>query len=391
LVFDEVAAATDARLPTPKSPDRCALYGALFDARVPAPALAAGPRADRDRARARFAYALLLAVLETSRCGGALAARVARAAAAGEALEDEDHEPAAPLRAAEEPSAFDAYGSVVTRARSEGAELQTAMAAPEAPPEVLLARALRRAVVEAGAVYGAADVDADAADAADLDFSAAWVALAGRGVESMTPGDCAALLRPFATHWGGAPGAALAARAPRGGGDPADDAAARKVAALLAAATNGVVDATSLSLFVDDTSTDAGGSTAANFSSFHAQAERPVHRALRRVPIRHVTPPPDPRLHLAPASKFALLTVAVVDGPRDGSEPHAPAAPQSYALSALVFPGRAASSTTLDAADLPATVDQDRLPAELVRRATFDDSDLLEPLKLPRAAAANGN
>ncbi|KAK7242691.1 hypothetical protein SO694_00016363 [Aureococcus anophagefferens] len=163
------------------------------------------------------------------------------------------------------------------------------------------------------------------------------------------------------------------------------------VAALLAAATNGVVDATSLSLFVDDTSTDAGGSTAANFSSFHAQAERPVHRALRRVPIRHVTPPPDPRLHLAPASKFALLTVAVVDGPRDGSEPHAPAAPQSYALSALVFPGRAASSTTLDAADLPATVDQDRLPAELVRRATFDDSDLLEPLKLPRAAAANGN
>ncbi|KAH8062367.1 hypothetical protein JL722_3284 [Aureococcus anophagefferens] len=278
-----------------------------------------------------------------------------------EALEDEDHEPAAPLRAAEEPSAFDAYGSVVTRARSEGAELQNAMAAPEAPPEVLLARALRRAVVEAGAVYGAADVDADAADAADLDFSAAWVA------------------------------AALAARAPRGGGDPADDAAARKVAALLAAATNGVVDATSLSLFVDDTSTDAGGSTAANFSSFHAQAERPVHRALRRVPIRHVTPPPDPRLHLAPASKFALLTVAVVDGPRDGSEPHAPAAPQSYALSALVFPGRAASSTTLDAADLPATVDQDRLPAELVRRATFDDSDLLEPLKLPRAAAANGN
>ncbi|KAH8089945.1 hypothetical protein JL720_6238 [Aureococcus anophagefferens] len=139
LVFDEVAAATDARLPTPKSPDRCALYGALFDARVPAPALAAGPRADRDRAR--FAYALLLAVLETSRCGGAGGAR--------------------------------------------------------------------------GRGHGAADVDADAADAADLDFSAAWVALAGRGVESMTPGDCAALLRPFATHWGGAPGAALAARAPR--------------------------------------------------------------------------------------------------------------------------------------------------------------------------------
>ncbi|KAH8054540.1 hypothetical protein JL720_14425 [Aureococcus anophagefferens] len=42
LVFDEVAAATDARLPTPKSPDRCALYGALFDA---APARARGGRA----------------------------------------------------------------------------------------------------------------------------------------------------------------------------------------------------------------------------------------------------------------------------------------------------------------------------------------------------------
>ncbi|KAH8098244.1 hypothetical protein JL720_1176 [Aureococcus anophagefferens] len=173
LVFDEVAAATDARLPTPKSPDRCALYGALFDARARA---RGGPR-DATRASLRAAPRRARDVALRRRFGAR-----ARAAAAGEALEDEDHEPAAPLRAAEEPSAFDAYG-----------------------------------------------------------------------------------------------------------------------------------------------------------------------------------------------------------------EPHAPAAPQSYALSALVFPGRAASSTTLDAADLPATVDQDRLPAELVRRATFDDSDLLEPLKLPRAAAANGN
>ncbi|KAH8067575.1 hypothetical protein JL721_7417 [Aureococcus anophagefferens] len=361
LVFDEVAAATDARLPTPKSPDRCALYGALRRPRRARGSPRTRPRALRLCAAARRARDVALrrrfGGARRARGGGRRGARGRGPRAGGAAPRGRGAVGLRRLRVRGDARAERGRGASECHGRARGAAGG--------------ARALRRAVVEAGAVYGAADVDADAADAADLDFSAAWVALAGRGVESMTPGDCAALLRPFATHWGGAPGAALAARAPRGGGDPADDAAARKVAALLAAATNGVVDATSLSLFVDDTSTDAGGSTAANFSSFHAQAERPVHRALRRVPIRHVTPPPDPRLHLAPASKFALLT--------------------SYALSALVFPGRAASSTTLDAADLPATVDQDRLPAELVRRATFDDSDLLEPLKLPRAAAANGN
>jgi hypothetical protein len=39
---------------------------------------------------------------------------------------------------------------------------------------------------------------------------------------------------------------------------------------------------------------------------------------------------------------------------------------KSNALSALVFPGRAASSTILDAADLPATVDQDRCIMSMV-------------------------
>ena len=91
---------------------------------------------------------------------------------------------------------------------------------------------------------------------------------------SLAPADCAALLRPFATHWGGAAGAALGARAAQHDAEQRseDDAAARRVAGLLAAATGGAVTAQSLQRFVTDTKAQhddgiVSGSTKCNYSS----------------------------------------------------------------------------------------------------------------------------
>ena len=108
----------------------------------------------------------------------------------------------------------------------------------EPTQELLLVRAFRKAVREAGNTF-------DGSESGSVDFDAAFAALAGGGMEQVPPQLCAPLLRPFATHWGGDQGRCSEA--------PHDDAAPRKVAALLAASTGGQVQARSLELFFAET------------------------------------------------------------------------------------------------------------------------------------------
>lgn len=100
------------------------------------------------------------------------------------------------------------------------------------PPEILFVRALRAAVVRAATTT-----------VGQLDMAAALAALAGDDA-TPAPREAAALLRPFATHWGGQDGALLAKR------DVPEDVVDSVASRLAAGSPNGLVDAAALDAFL---------------------------------------------------------------------------------------------------------------------------------------------
>ena len=281
--------------------DACATYEALHES-----AVSRLPRTgDRDDA-ALLLYSMILAALDEARPAQELMDLVRTTAA--EAGPPSLHKP---HKLPEEPE--------------EEAE-------DEAPSsELLLVRAFRKAIKDAGNTF-------DGSESGAVDFDAAFAALAGQGQAEIPPQLCAPLLRPFATHWGSSEGKALSEA-------PFDDAAPRKVAALLAASTSGQVCSRSLELFLAET---------APATAAVPEGEAPVIVGRRMRRLRH--------------GGFGVVTATEAPGAAAGS---------AWMLHGLVCPGRVRSQVAVALDDLPAGADVDGLPDALLRWARFDEAGML--------------
>ena len=281
--------------------DACATYEALHE-----DGIKRLPRTDDRDDAAVLLYALILAALDEARPAQELMDLVRTTAA--EAGPPSLHKP-----------------HKVTEEPEEEAE-------DEAPSqELLLVRAFRKAVREAGNTF-------DGTDEGSVDFDAAFAALAGSGMAEIPPQLCAPLLRPFATHWGSSEGKALSEA-------PFDDAAPRKVAALLAASTSGQVCSRSLELFLAET---------APATAAVPEGEAPVIVGRRMRRLRH--------------GGFGVVTATEAPGAAAGS---------AWMLHGLVCPGRVRSQVAVALDDLPAGADVDGLPDALLRWARFDEAGML--------------
>lgn len=282
------------------SADACAVYEALHETARPRLA-----RSGDTDAAALLLYALILAALDEARPAAELA-ELARTTAAAAGAPDLYR--AKPVTEVEEPEKEE----------------------EESGPELLMVRAFRRAVKEAGNTFDGAS--------GTVDFDAAFAALAGQGMETIPPQLCAPLLRPFATHWGAEAGKALAAA-------PYDTMAQTKVAALLAASTNGQVTARSLELFIVETAP-----------------------ATAAVPEGEVSPVLGRRICVLRSGAFAAVTATAAPGAAAGS---------AWMLHGLVCPGGIRSQVAVSLDDLPPGTDVEGLPGGLLRFARFDEAGML--------------
>jgi hypothetical protein len=282
--------------------DACATYEALHEDGVKRL-----PRTDDKDDAALLLYALILAALDEAR-------------------------PAFELQELVRTTAAEAGAPDLYRPRKVADDEAPEEEEEEEPSqELLLVRAFRKAVREAGNTF-------DGSESGTVDFDAAFAALAGGGMEQIPPQLCAPLLRPFATHWGGDQGKALSEA-------PHDDAAPRKVAALLAASTGGQVQARSLELFLAET---------APATAAVPEGEAPVTVGRRMRRLRN--------------GGFAAVTATEAPGAAAGS---------AWMLHGLVCPGRIRSQVAVALDDLPAGAAVDGLPDALLRWARFDEAGML--------------